>query len=153
MIEYVNNVCFLGTREIICHLIFELWIIGAHIRTLGVRGTRFFFSHRYTSTDRSEEGDSRAYIVKEFVHVRGRVAYAWTALEFKSSTGKNEPRSSAARHDIRERGAVVRGNEKCMKVNFIRGREERTRISVQKALVSNTAWTEEEKRDIITRGC
>jgi len=99
-------------------LIFELWIINAHIRTCGVT-ERVFFSHYYTSTDGSEERDSRAYIVKEFVHVRGRVAYAWTVW----NSNRAQERITFIRHDdVRELGMVVKGNERHMKVNFTKER-------------------------------
>lgn len=99
-------------------LIFELWIIDAHIRMCGVHGT-CLFSHCYTSTDGSEEGDSRAYIVKEFVHVRGRVAYAWTAW----NSNRAQERTAFVRHDdVRKPGTVIKGNERRMKVNFTKKR-------------------------------
>lgn len=114
-------------------LIFELWIIDAHIRTYGVHGTRLFFSHCYTSTDGSEERDSRAYIVKEFVHVRGRVAYAWTAWNSNWAQERTFVRYGTTFGNPAQSLKAMRDVWKWIS----RRREKRMCISLRNALVSN----------------
>lgn len=126
------------------YLSFNIWVMN-HRRTHShVRSSRNapFFSHCYTSTDGSEKRDSRAYIVKEFVHVRGRVTYAWTAW----NSNRAQERTTFVRHDdIRKLGTVVAMRDIWKWIS--RRREKRIHISIRNALASNTYDVNREERE------
>jgi len=114
---------FLESRDYLL-LIFELWIIDAHICTCGVHRTRLF-SYIVIHPQTGARKETVAHTLLKNSCTCVGVSYAWTAW----NSNRAQKRTTFVKH-VRQLDTVVKSNERSMKVNFMKKRGKDTYLFI-----------------------